>query len=133
MIVRSEDFSFFGFPFGANGDVIAPGDYDGDGKFDPTVFSTPISESTASIMTGLMVSNVASGAASNARIQGVDVAGKTGTAQNDGAANTLWFTGFAPASNPRVAVAVVIENGQGFGNSVAAPIARQVMEAVLSK
>ena len=102
-------------------------------EFDPTVFSTPISESTASIMTGLMVSNVASGAASNARIQGVDVAGKTGTAQNDGAANTLWFTGFAPASNPRVAVAVVIENGQGFGNSVAAPIARQVMEAVLSK
>ena len=102
-------------------------------EFDPTVFSTPISESTASIMTGLMVSNVANGAASNARIQGVDVAGKTGTAQNDGAANTLWFTGFAPASNPRVAVAVVIENGQGFGNSVAAPIARQVMEAVLSK
>ena len=102
-------------------------------EFDPTVFSTPISESTASIMTGLMVSNVASGAASNARIQGVDVAGKTGTAQNDGAANTLWFTGFAPANNPRVAIAVVIENGQGFGNSVAAPIARQVMEAVLSK
>ena len=102
-------------------------------EFDPTVFSTPISESTASIMTGLMVSNVANGAASNARIQGVDVAGKTGTAQNDGAANTLWFTGFAPANNPRVAVAVVIENGQGFGNSVAAPIARQVMEAVLSK
>ena len=38
LILRSEDFSFFGFPFGANGDVVAPGDYDGDGKFDPTVF-----------------------------------------------------------------------------------------------
>jgi uncharacterized delta-60 repeat protein len=38
LIVRSEDFSFYGFPFGTNGDVIAPGDYDGDGKFDPTVF-----------------------------------------------------------------------------------------------
>jgi hypothetical protein len=37
-IVRSEDFSFFGFPFGANGDTPSPGDYDGDGKFDPTVF-----------------------------------------------------------------------------------------------
>lgn len=102
-------------------------------EFDATVFSTPISAATASTMTGLMVSNVANGAASNARIQGVDVAGKTGTAQNDGRDNTLWFTGFAPANDPRVAVAVVIENGQGFGNSVAAPIARKVMEAVLSK
>jgi hypothetical protein len=40
LIVRSEDFSFYGFPFGANGDVVAPGDYDGDGKFDATVFRT---------------------------------------------------------------------------------------------
>ena len=38
LIVRSEDFSFYGFPFGTNGDVVAPGDYDGDGKFDVTVF-----------------------------------------------------------------------------------------------
>ncbi len=38
LIVRSEDFSFFGFPFGTTGDVVAPGDYDGDGKFDATVF-----------------------------------------------------------------------------------------------
>ena len=38
LIVRSEDFSFFGFPFGAAGDTVAPGDYDGDGKFDATVF-----------------------------------------------------------------------------------------------
>jgi uncharacterized delta-60 repeat protein len=38
LIVRSEDFSFYGFPFGSTGDLIAPGDYDGDGKFDPTVF-----------------------------------------------------------------------------------------------
>ncbi|WP_410503762.1 FG-GAP repeat domain-containing protein [Leptolyngbya sp. 7M] len=37
-VLRSEDFSFFGFPFGANGDIPAPGDYDGDGKFDATVF-----------------------------------------------------------------------------------------------
>lgn len=38
LIVRSEDFSFYGFPFGINGDIVAPGDYDGDGKFDVTVF-----------------------------------------------------------------------------------------------
>ena len=101
--------------------------------FEETRLNSPISPETAATMTELMVANVASGAASNARINGVDVAGKTGTAQNDGAANTLWFTGFAPASDPRVAVAVVVENGQGFGNAVAAPIARKVIEAVLSK
>ena len=38
LIVRSENFSFFGFPFGANGDTPSPGDYDGDGKFDAAVF-----------------------------------------------------------------------------------------------
>jgi hypothetical protein len=38
LILRSENFSFYGFPFGANGDVPSPGDYDGDGKFDATVF-----------------------------------------------------------------------------------------------
>lgn len=101
--------------------------------FKETELNTPISADTAAIMSQLMVANVSSGAASNARISGVEVAGKTGTAQNDGAANTLWFTGFAPASNPEVAVAVVVENGQGFGNAVAAPIARRVIEAVLSK
>ena len=51
---------------------------------------------------------------------------------------TLWFTGFAPADNPEVAVAVVIEDGggkgqSGRGNTLAAPIAKKVMEAVLNK
>lgn len=102
-------------------------------SFQETVLNQPISEETASTMTQLMVANVSDGAASNARINGVDVAGKTGTAENDGAGNTLWFTGFAPANDPQVAVAVVVENGRGFGNSVAAPIAKRVIEAVLSK
>lgn len=102
--------------------------------FQEEVFSEPISAETAATMKALMVSNVSNGAASNARISGVDVGGKTGTAQNgEGAANTLWFTGFAPADDPQIAIAVVVENGQGFGNSVASPIARQVIEAVLSK
>ncbi len=77
--------------------------------------------------------------ASNARINGVDVAGKTGTAENgDAEPYTLWFTGFAPANDPQVAVAVVVENGgglgqSGFGNLVAAPIAKRVIEAVLNR
>lgn len=107
--------------------------------FEPEVYSTPMSAETAATMNQLMVQGVANGAASNARISGVDVAGKTGTAENgDGEPYTLWFTGFAPADDPQVAVAVVVENGgglgqSGFGNLVAAPIARTVMEAVLNR
>ena len=102
--------------------------------FQQSVFSQPITPATSATMTKLMVNNVSNGAASNARISGVDVAGKTGTAQNgDGRPYTLWFTGFAPANDPQVAVAVVVENGTSFGNVVAAPIARKVIEAVLGK
>ncbi|QEE62458.1 penicillin-binding protein 2 [Salinibacterium sp. dk2585] len=102
--------------------------------FEPSVYSEPISAETAETMVPMMVANVANGAASNARMNGVDVGGKTGTAQNsEGSPNTLWFTGFAPASDPQIAIAVVVENGSGFGNQVAAPIAKKVFEAVLSK
>jgi peptidoglycan glycosyltransferase len=102
--------------------------------FQPDVFSTPISAQTSATLTQLMVNNVNNGAASNGRISGVDVAGKTGTAQNgEGQPLTLWFTGFAPADDPQIAVAVVVENGTSFGNVVAAPIARKVIEAVLNK
>lgn len=106
---------------------------------DPVLFSQPISRQTAATMTQLMVQGVANGAASNARIEGVDVAGKTGTAENGGdAPYTLWFTGFAPANDPQAAIAVVVEDGGGFGqsafgNRVAAPIAKQVLEAVLNR
>ena len=108
-------------------------------KLTPTVYSTPISSDTAGKVRDMMVSSVADGAASNATIEGVQVAGKTGTAQNGvNDPYTLWFTGFAPADDPKVAIAVVIENGGGFGqdavgNQVAAPIGKKVLEAVLNK
>jgi peptidoglycan glycosyltransferase len=108
-------------------------------SFQPEVYNTPISADTATKLTQMMVAGVSDGAASNARINGVDVAGKTGTAENgSNDPYTLWFTGFAPADDPEVAVAVVVENGgglgqSGFGNSVAAPIAKKVLEAVLNK
>jgi peptidoglycan glycosyltransferase len=108
-------------------------------SFQPEVYNTPITADTATKLTQMMVAGVNDGAASNARINGVDVAGKTGTAENGSDdPYTLWFTGFAPADNPEVAVAVVVENGgglgqSGFGNSVAAPIAKKVLEAVLNK
>jgi len=104
-------------------------------EFQPQTFSTPISPETSATMTQMMVQGVANGVANNARIDGVEVAGKTGTAENGpGEPYTLWFTGFAPANDPQVAIAVVIEDrSTGFGNLIAAPIAKQVMEAVLNR
>ncbi len=102
--------------------------------FQKSVLGQPISSATASTLTNLMIADVTNGAASNARISGVDVAGKTGTAQNgDGKPYTVWFTGFAPASDPQVAVAVVVENQNSIGNVISAPIAKKVIEAVLNK
>jgi len=108
-------------------------------KSQPTELTRSISTSTAESLRRMMISAVASGVSSNARIPGVEVAGKTGTAQNGpNDPYTLWFTGFAPANSPRVAVTVVIEDGGGMGqggrgNTLAAPIARIVMQAVLKK
>ncbi|MCU1481551.1 MAG: penicillin-binding protein 2 [Subtercola sp.] len=108
-------------------------------QFQAKTLSTPITSITASTLSSWMVEAVNSGAATNARIDGVSVAGKTGTAENGtGDPYTLWFTGFAPADNPQVAVAVVVQNGgklgqSGSGNTVAAPIAKKVLEAVLNK
>jgi peptidoglycan glycosyltransferase len=100
----------------------------------PEVYSRPLTAENAAVMSQLMVDDVANGVASGARINGVAVGGKTGTAENgDGEPYSVWFTGFAPADSPRVAIAVVLEDSPCCGNSLAAPIARQVMEAVLSR
>ncbi|WP_243061729.1 penicillin-binding protein 2 [Humibacter sp. RRB41] len=107
--------------------------------FNPTTFGRATSETTADSVAQTMVKDVSEGVASNARIDGVQVGGKTGTAQNGtNDPYTLWFTGFAPANDPQFAIAVVVDNGGGLGqrgdgNSVAAPIAKKVLEAVLGK
>jgi peptidoglycan glycosyltransferase len=107
--------------------------------FDDTEFGRALDAELAGQLTAMMVANVSDGAASGATIDGVDVGGKTGTAENGPTKPyTLWFTGFAPAENPQVAVAVVVEDGggegqSGSGNTTAAPIAKKVMEAVLGR
>jgi penicillin-binding protein A len=108
-------------------------------SFQATEFGRPISAGTADALTRAMVASVDNGAASNATIDGVEVAGKTGTAENGvDEPFTLWFTGFAPADDPEVVVAVVVQNGGGLGqdgtsSGISAPIGRQVLEAVLSR
>ncbi len=108
-------------------------------QFTPTPLGRATSEKTAQDIAHTMVRDVSEGVASNARIDGVKVGGKTGTAQNGSDdPYTLWFTGFAPEDDPQFAIAVVVDNGGGLGqsgngNSVAAPIAKKVLEAVLGK
>jgi penicillin-binding protein A len=104
-----------------------------------TEYGRAMTAEDAATLTEMMVGNVENGAASGARIDGVDVAGKTGTAEhNPGDPYTLWFTGFAPAEDPQVVVAVMVQNGGGLGqdgtsSGIAAPIAKRVIEAVLSE
>jgi peptidoglycan glycosyltransferase len=108
-------------------------------QFENTEFGRALTAEQAETMTRMMIANVSDGAASGARIDGVDVAGKTGTAEhNPGDPYTLWFTGFAPAEDPEVVVAVMVQDGGGLGqngtsNGIAAPIAKKVIEAVLSR
>ncbi len=96
------------------------------------VWLTPISPQTAATERRLMIEVVQNGTGTKAALPNVQVAGKTGTAEVEGAESHAWFIGFAPAGDPKVAVAVLVEHG-GTGGSVAAPIARAVIAAVLSR
>jgi peptidoglycan glycosyltransferase len=103
-------------------------------QIQPSLQSTVMSPSTAAQVRDAMVSVVQSGTGTQAQIPGVTVAGKTGTAetqQSRTAPNNAWFIAFAPAEAPRIAIAVTVKHVQGFGGDIAAPIAKQVMEALL--
>jgi peptidoglycan glycosyltransferase len=109
----------------ASGDVVAS----------PAVETTrAMSSDTADEVAEMMVAVVESGTGTNAQIAGVDVAGKTGTAQSlQGAAPHAWFIAFAPADDPEIAVCVFVKNGGSFGaeatgGTVAAPIAKRIIE-----
>ncbi|WP_426247209.1 peptidoglycan D,D-transpeptidase FtsI family protein [Nocardioides sp. LHG3406-4] len=102
--------------------------------------SQAVSSTTASELTDLLVATVDTGTASPAAIPGIKVAGKTGTAQsgNPEVPPYAWFVSFAPADDPQVAVAVMIEKagierGEIAGGRLAGPIARSVMEAVINQ
>jgi peptidoglycan glycosyltransferase len=99
---------------------------------DPEEFSEPVSADIANQLTEMMLSVVDNGSGRAAQIPGVQVAGKTGTAQvREDVPDHNWFIGFAPADDPKIAVAVFVANGGGTGGDVSAPIARQVLQAYL--
>ena len=99
-----------------------------------------MSKGTADELNTAMQGVVSAGTGTNAAIPGVTVAGKTGTAEtpfNDACGggveqNQAWFIGFAPAEDPQVAIAASVECTPQFGNDVAAPIFRDVAEAILA-
>ena len=99
----------------------------------PHVQSVVMKPSTAAAVTSMMEAVVNEGTGTAAQIPGVKVAGKTGTAETQigTAINNVWFIAFAPASHPRVALAVTMQDVPGQGAVFAAPVARQVMESLL--
>ena len=96
----------------------------------PAVWLNPISPQMAETIGKMMVTTVNHGTASAARLSGIAVAGKTGTAENPHGEDHAWFIGFAPAEDPKIAIAVIVENS-GSGGSVATPIGRQVIAQAL--
>ncbi len=110
-------------------------------RLDPSEYSQPIDEQTAAELTTAMEGVVSEGTGTNAAISGVPVAGKTGTAETPSNAtcgggseeNQAWFIGFAPADEPKIAIAATVECTTEFGNDVAAPIFRDVAETILNE
>lgn len=106
---------------------------------DPEELHQAMSSGAASQLTQMMVTTVESGTATPAQISGIAVAGKTGTAERSEALSPYaWFTSFAPADDPQVAVAVFIENSgvdraEIAGGTLGGPIAKRVMEAVIER
>ncbi|MEV0625858.1 peptidoglycan D,D-transpeptidase FtsI family protein [Nonomuraea wenchangensis] len=107
---------------------------------DPDELTDAVSEETSDKLRQMMVSVVQNGTANLAQVPGVQVAGKTGTAETaDGQPPHAWFISFAPADNPKIALAVIVESGaanvgaEATGGHTAAPIAKAVLEAVLTK
>ena len=103
----------------------------------PEEISRAVDVDTSEQLTEMMELVVTDGTGRQAAVPGVSVAGKTGTAEHgEGAAPHAWFTGFAPADNPEIAVAVVVEDGgnagsEASGGAVAGPISSAVMKAAL--
>jgi peptidoglycan glycosyltransferase len=127
------------------GDLMKPRIWDSvrdvDGRtvdtMEPSRQSEVMSEQTANELTEAMKAVVNEGTGTAAALSGIDVAGKTGTAEVpgreacEGLPNQAWFVGFAPADDPRIAVAATVECTDGQGGTVAAPIAAGVMQTLI--
>ena len=96
----------------------------------PAMWERVLSAHAADTLRQMMIAVVRYGTGTAARLPNVTVAGKTGTGTHTGAPPDAWFVCFAPADNPRLVVAVIVEDA-GYGGVVAAPIARNILSAAL--
>jgi len=109
-------------------------------QMSPSEYSEAVSPKTAEELTTAMEGVVREGTGTKAAIPGVPVAGKTGTAETPNnkecgggeAENQAWFIGFAPADNPKIAIAATVSCTEEFGGDIAAPIFRDVAETILA-
>jgi peptidoglycan glycosyltransferase len=102
----------------------------------PTVYSHVMTRAVAKELQTMMKNVVEEGTGQSANLLGLDAAGKTGTAQigTVGDIDDAWFIGFAPASDPRIAVAVELSHiADGYGGTYAAPVAAQMMKLLLAE
>jgi len=108
---------------------------DPDGRMREDVGRSTVSrvmkKETASQLREMMSNVVREGTGTAAALSGIQVAGKTGTAERGDGTNQVWFIGLAPVEDPQIAVAVTVERTDGQGGTVAAPIAKQVLEKLL--
>jgi peptidoglycan glycosyltransferase len=112
--------------------VTAPGGSKTVTKTKPKVWKHAMKPSTAATLNTMMQAVITGGTATGVQIPGITWAGKTGTAEtNQDGVYDAWFIFFAPADHPGVAGAVVVEHAVGgFGGAVAAPIAKQLVQAI---
>lgn len=101
------------------------------GETKPEMIYQPLSTMAADYLDELMIGVVKNGTGRSAQISGITVAGKTGTAENETDKDHAWFVGYAPAENPKIAVAVILEYDGNTGGKNAAPIARNIMSKYL--
>ena len=97
------------------------------------ILSKATSEKTANEIRDMMVEVVNNGTGQGAFIDWVQLAGKTGTADKTDGNIDAWFVGFAPAYEPKIAFSIVIEDSQGTGGEVAAPIARNIIRDIFNQ
>jgi peptidoglycan glycosyltransferase len=100
-------------------------------KLDPAHQSRVMSEDTAAKLNTMMQGVVNEGTGTAAAVSGIDVAGKTGTAEISTGVNDAWFIGFAPANDPQIAISCIVEHTSGFGGPTCGPIFKAVAEAIL--
>ena len=103
-------------------------------RFETQEVTRVMKPSTSKELTSMMTDVVNDGTGGAAALESIQVAGKTGTAEVDGgASNQVWFIGFAPADDPKMAIAVTVERSDATGGDVAAPIAKAVLQSLLEQ